>query len=234
MDLLTLTVRALREPLALAEEAAEDLSAAAPGLLAITAGGAALLGAVLGSYRGGLQLAFAALKAPALFLIPVLVTLPAMRALFAGVGLELPWRRVAAAGLVGMARSATLAAAAGPLLWLFYSMQPDYHLSVMTMAGALALVGLPGLRVMAGALPSGGRGRRLALVASLGLLGLVTMQTGWLLRPFIARPTAEVSLLRVVEGDVFSAMSATSRSARGDYDEDWDAELPPMYTIFYH
>ena len=42
--------------------------------------GAALLGAVCGSYRGGIQIAFAAVKMPALFLVPLLVALPAVHA----------------------------------------------------------------------------------------------------------------------------------------------------------
>ena len=54
-------------------------------------------------------------------------------------------------------------------------------------------------------------------------MGLTLAQTGWLLRPFVSRPTAEVTFLRPVEEDVFSALSATRRSAMGDYSESWEA-----------
>jgi hypothetical protein len=61
----------------------------------------------------------------------------------------------------------------------------------------------------------------MAVVGSLVVLGLLVAQTGWVLRPFVARPRGEVTFLRPVESDVFSALGASSRSAAGDYDSDW-------------
>ena len=52
-------------------------------------------------------------------------------------------------------------------------------------------------------------------------LGVVGAQTGWLLRPFVARPRAEVSFVRPVESDVFSSLHTAFDSARGRYDG-WD------------
>lgn len=215
-DLTTLTTRLLRAPDELIDE--RELEALAPSLLAITALGAGIFGLVVGSYRGGVQLLYAAVKTPALLLVPVLVTLPALHALTGG---SVPWRRLALGGLVGMARTAVLAAAAGPALWLLYSLTPDYHLSILAMAGTLAVCGLPGLAVVARLVP--GDQRLGAFLTTTLVLGLVLAQTGWLLRPWIARPTAEVSFLRPVEADVFSSMDATQRSARGQY-TGWDAK----------
>ena len=56
------------------------------------------------------------------------------------------------------------------------------------------------------------------------LMGLTTAQTGWLLRPFIARPTAEVTFLRPIEADIASSLTRSTRSAAGDYRGSWDPE----------
>ncbi len=215
IQLTTLTTRLLRAPDALVDE--RDLERLAPALLTITALGAGTFGLVVGSYRGGVQLLYAAVKSPALLLVPVLVALPALHALTGG---SVPWRRLALGGLVGMARAAVLAAAAGPALWLLYSVSPDYHLSILAMAVTLAACGLPGLAVVARLVP--GKQRIAAFLTTTLVLGLVLAQTGWLLRPWIARPTAEVSFLRPIEGDVLSSITATQRSARGQY-SGWDA-----------
>lgn len=226
LEVFSLVARVLRDPLEVVDSASDPvaLRSVAPRLLAIAAAGAAVFGAVAGSYRGGEQVVFAAVKMPFLLWIPVALTLPVVRALWASCEVEVPWTRVAVAGLVAMARTAVLAAALGPVLWLLYSVRPDYHLSVLLLAGTLAVVGLPGLSVLARAMPSGGRRRGLAMAGSLFVLGLCTMQTGWLLRPFVARPTAEVAFLRPIEEDVFSSLGATTRSAVGDYSSDWEPE----------
>ncbi len=192
----------------------------APRLLGIAFVGAAIFGAVVGTYRGGVQPLAAALKMPLLFLVPTLVVLPAMRALGSTANERVAWRPLAIAALVGIARSAILAAGTAPVLWLLFSVHPGYHLSVLVMAGTLALVGLPGLLTTSRAIP--GRRRGLATLCAVGLVGLVSAQTGWLLRPFVVRPTAEIALLRTVEADVFSSLGQSALSTVGIYDG-WDA-----------
>ncbi|MEZ4320431.1 MAG: hypothetical protein R3F61_23325 [Myxococcota bacterium] len=225
-DLFSLVSQVLKDPLALVErhEDRAELSRIAPLLLGIAVVGCGIFGMVVGSSRGGIQLVYAAVKMPLLLWIPVLLALPAARALWMACEVEVPWSRVALAGLVAMARTAILAAAAGPVLWLFYSVSPGYHVSVLALAGSLVLVGLPGLGVVARSMPAGGKRRGLAMAGSVLVLGLCAAQTGWLLRPFVARPTAEVTFLRPVEEDVFSSLGATSRSAVGDYSTEWEAE----------
>lgn len=198
----------LRDPQSLVDDAGDPAVVAwrVPRLVAVTAVSAALFGAVVGSYRGGIQIPYAALKAPLLYGIPLVVGLPASRALFEAFGAEVPWRRLSMAGLVGVARAAVLAAALGPALWLLWSVAPSYHLAVFLMAALLVVSGAPGLATVARAVPAG-PARWLGGAASLVVLGLVTAQTGWLLRPFVARPTAEVTLFRPVEGDVFGSLA---------------------------
>lgn len=204
----SLASRLLRDPQGLVDDADDPaaLAWAVPRLVAVTAGSAALVGAVIGSYRGGVQIPYVALKAPLLYGVPLVVGLPAARALFAAFGAEVSWARLAVAGLAGVARAAVLAAALGPALWLFYSLGPGYHLAICAMVALLAAAGGPGLLTVARAVPAG-RARVLGGAASLLVLGLVTAQTGWLLRPFVARPTAAVTLFRPVEGDVFGSLA---------------------------
>lgn len=213
----------LRNPAALvsAPDPRRVLATLAPKLLAIGIMGMALFGLVVGSYRGGVQNLYAAIKLPLLLLVPAVVGLPAVRALYAACDVNTPHARLALATLVGMARTGVLAAACGPVLWLLYSVHIDYHLAILAMTGCLVLVGLPGLSTIVRSLPAGGRHRVVAAATSVVLLGVVGAQTGWLLRPFVARPRAEVSFVRPVESDVFSSLRTAFDSARGRYDG-WD------------
>jgi hypothetical protein len=229
IDILKLTGVLLREPERLLgrdrddEQTTDNLALLAPRLLAITLLGAALFGMVIGSYRGEMQYLYAALKTPLLLLLPVLIGLPAIRAFHDACEIEVAWSRLALAALVSVARTAVLAAACAPVLWLYLSLHPDYHRAVLAMAASLALVGIPGLVTLIAALPRGGRQRPLASMASVAVLGILLAQSGWLLRPFVVRPRAEVTLLRSIEADVFSSLASTGSSARGRY-HGWEAE----------
>jgi hypothetical protein len=229
LDTLKLVGVLLREPERLLgrdrddEQTTDNLALLAPRLLAITLLGAALFGMVIGSYRGEMQYLYAALKTPLLLLIPVLIGLPAIRAFHDACEIEVGWSRLALGALVSVARTAVLAAACAPVLWLYLSLHPDYHRAVLAMAACLALVGTPGLLTLIAALPAGGRQRPLASGASVVVLGVLLAQSGWLLRPFVVRPRAEVTMLRSIEADVFSSLASTGSSARGRY-LGWEAE----------
>ncbi|MEN0061537.1 MAG: hypothetical protein AAGA48_05265 [Myxococcota bacterium] len=210
---LTLLTAMLRDPSAVVQrmDAEGRFAVDGPRLLAFTVVGAALFGAVVGSYRGGLQVAFAALKMPVLLLLPGLVLLPALRALWAlGGGVEVSYRRLAAAALVGSARSAVLAAAMGPILWLLWPML-GYHTAILWFCGVLAVAGAAGLTVVS-RLVDGGLHAPVRL-AGLALVGALSMQSGWMLRPFVARPNTDVALVRPIEDDVFSSLGTTMESA---------------------
>ncbi len=222
---LVLLTRLLRDPAALVDELDAPGGAArfAPGLLATTAVGGALLGGVVGAHHGGIQVLYAAAKTPLLLLLPPLLAMPAVHAAWALFGAEATWRRLSAGVLVGMARTAVLAAALGPLVWLGTSLGFGYHDAVLVFAGALVLAGLPGLLTVLRALPGPRELPWVAVVGSLVVLGASFAQTGWLLRPFVARPTAAVSFLRPLEEDVISSLQTSQRSARGVY-SGWEAE----------
>jgi hypothetical protein len=204
------------------DRSADKLAALAPRLLAITLIGTAMFGLVLGSYRGDVQYLYAAIKTPLLLLLPILIGLPAIRAFHDACEVAVSWSRLGLAALVAVARTAVLAAACAPVLWLYLSWHPDYHRAILAMAGCLVLVGWPGLRTLIDALPQGGRQRGLASFASIAVLGVLLMQSGWLLRPFVVRPRAEITFLRPIEADVFSSLASTGRAAQGHY-RGWDA-----------
>lgn len=225
-SLLALAGVLLREPQRLVDDDDLDTQAQlielAPKLLALTLIGGAAFGMVVGSYRGSIQYLYAGLKAPLLLLLPMLLGLPALRAFLAACELRLSWSRLALASLLAVARTAVLAASTSPVLWLYLSMHPDYHRAVLAMAGTLVLVGMPGLWTLTSSLPAGGRNRPLAHAAALIVFGVLLAQTGWLLRPFVVRPRAEIALFRPIEANVFSSLRATQQSAQGRYG-DWEA-----------
>ncbi|MEZ4242089.1 MAG: hypothetical protein R3F59_39230 [Myxococcota bacterium] len=205
---LALCGELLRDPEGLvARAAAPDAYARlAPRVLGIAVAAAALFGAVVGSYRGGPQVAYAAVKMPLLLLVPLVVGLPAVRALFHLAGRPTGAQTLSMAGLVAMARTSLVALAAAPVLWLAYDATVDYHLAVVLLAGVLVVAGLAGLPSLAKGFGPPTHKSRLAAVAALLLVGAVTAQTGWVLRPFVARPRADVALFRPIEGDILGSL----------------------------
>jgi hypothetical protein len=207
-SLLALCGDLLRAPEDLVARTADPraFAHAAPRILAVTIGSAALFGAVVGSYRGGVQIGFAAMKMPLLLLVPLVVGLPSVGALFHLAGKPVHPQRLSMAGLVAVARTALIAVATAPVVWLAFDAGVAYHAAIVLLAGVLVLAGVAGLpSVVAGLGPHTHR-TRVAAVAALVILGAVTAQTGWVLRPFVARPRAEVALFRPIEGDIVGSL----------------------------
>ena len=207
MAVWTLADRLLRNP----REVAARRDASVWQLVVLTALGALAFGTAVGIWRGPLQAVFSGGKMPLVFLLPVLISLPGIRAIYASCGARANLRQMAFASLVGTTRTALLATALSPGVWLVYSLDPPYELAVLTLAGALGLAGLPGLALVHQAMPSGGRPRRiLAGVAAFGILAAVTAQTGWVLRPFVGQVDAPVMLFAPLRGDVLQGLQEPS------------------------
>jgi hypothetical protein len=207
---LGLSLAVLRDPVGVARDHAgpAGLARLAPQLLLVTALGGLALGAAVGAPRGALQATFAAVKMPLILLAPLLIAVPAVRSLHGLLGTDTPLPRAMVAGLVGTARAALVALALAPVVYLVSS-SVDYHLTVLVLALTLIAAGAPGMRAMAESMaevPTAGVARLVATVGTVAVFGLVAAQTGWLLRPFVLEPGAEVVFLKPVEGDIFDAL----------------------------
>jgi hypothetical protein len=218
-SLPVLCARLLRDPRRVVEAADDPAAFAAvvPRLLGVIAVGLGVLGAVVGAQSGALQTGFAAVKTPALVLLPALVALPAVRALWRCSDVAVSYRRLSLAALAGTARTGILAAGLAPVYWFVVSLGLSYHEHVLLFAATILGIGLPGLWTLGAAIPAGGSRRWLAAAGSVLVVGVLLAQTGWVLRPFVARPRGEVAFLRAIEEDVFTSLASTAASAVGVY-----------------
>lgn len=186
--------------------------------------GAAAFGAVVGSFRGDLQIAYAALKLPVALLATLVVCVPAFHVF--SLALEQPrtLRATIALAITSAGRGALLLLALSPLLWLVIDFGASYHESALLAASCYGLAGLMSLGILVRGLGTGGK-QLLSGVASVALFLAVSGQTSWILRPYLGRPSqAEIPFLRAREGGFTDAVWQSQRSMRGVYDlqETWD------------
>ena len=213
LKLLTLALRTLRDPRAVVEahDTPEALARLAAPTLAIAALGLGVLGAVSGSLRGDVQVLFAALKLPVIFLVPLVLALPAVHALLIACGSRVSWARLGAASLVALARSGVIAIGLSPILWLLLSFGPSYPVAVLLFTATVAVVGLPGPVTIARIVPGEGVMRWVAAIATGAVVTVAMAQSGWMLRPFVSSPDQELVFVRPVEDDVLDSLSRTTR-----------------------
>lgn len=207
----------LRRPEALFTDDPADLAARAPSLLAVLTLGAGSFGVVVGAPRSALQGVYAGIKVPLLIIATLMVALPAVTGLLRASGSPLGRTRVTSALLVAGARLGAVAGAVAPWLWLALSLGLGYHASVLAVVATLGVSAVPALGVVR-RVQAENRGFPLATVGAAFVLLTVGAQTGWLLRPFVGRPTQPVTFLRSIESNALDAVTATSLSAVGVYD----------------
>jgi hypothetical protein len=159
--------------------------------------GSAIFGGVLGSYRGELQVAYAALKMPLVLLGALVVTAPALWALGAASGRAWTLRCVGALVVVAAGRAALVLVALAPLLWLAIDLGTGYHFSSFLAAGTFALAGLVALAALVRGL--GRSGVLVGICAAVVFLSALA-QTGWALRPWLGRPSQPVVWVRTEAG----------------------------------
>lgn len=188
----------LRDP---SRAAADAVQGAEPklvrtALLSLLAG-ALVYGGILGSYRGELQIAYAAAKMPLVLLGALVVTAPAVWALGAASGRAWTLRAVAALVTVSAGRAALVLVALAPLLWLAIDLGAGYHFSSFLAACAFGVAGLVALGTLLRGL--GRSAAHVGLFAALVFLSALA-QTGWALRPWLGRPSRPVELVRTEAG----------------------------------
>lgn len=184
------------------------------GLAAVIVAGAALYGAVLGSWQGDVLILWTAIKLPLVLLITASLTLLLnwMLALLLGVRLEL--MQVAVLSFLALAIAALVLASLAPVAWLFTVSAPPpsegartahnllYLFHTLLVAGA----GTTGMMALWRALHrlAGQRARQI-YVAWLLAFAFVGGEVAWALRPFVGSIYYEVAFVRedALEGNVY-------------------------------
>lgn len=165
-----------------------DLRRVAATALAAMAFGGAVFGGVMGSYRAGPQIAYAALKMPVVLLATLALSGPALHAI--AVVLGRPWslRAALALGLSAGARAALVLLSLAPVLWLVIDAGCRYEAVQLVGAFAYGAAGVAALGVVLRALGDG-PGRVLAAAFMAVTVSVVGGQCAWILRPYIGRPS---------------------------------------------
>lgn len=212
----------LRDPGAIAAACREDRDVRdiAKTSLACIALGSAVFGGVVGSYRGGAQIAYAAAKIPVVLLATLAIAAPGFHAIAASLGRAWTMRSILSLTLAAAGRSALVLLALAPGVWLAFDWGVGYHSAALFAAMAYGLAGLAALGVLVRGLGPGS-GRLMTAVGFIALFFAVGGQTSWALRPYLVRPrTKDVPLFRAREGGFADALFRSSRSAAGIYDID--------------
>ena len=181
--------RLLRAPAEVALDCRNDrdvVPIARNALVAIAAG-AALFGAIVGSWHGGPQIAFAALKMPLVMLGTLILCAPAFYGVAAVFGRPWRFRAVVSLALVAGARFSLVLLAAAPALWLTINLGAPYHAIKLVAALAYALAGLAALALLVRGLGDG-PGKKLTITVFMGIFLMVGGQTAWILRPYLGTP----------------------------------------------
>ncbi|HMJ13963.1 MAG TPA: hypothetical protein VK524_21245 [Polyangiaceae bacterium] len=189
--------------------------------------GAAVFGGVVGSFRGGAQIAFSATKLPLALLATLVVCVPAFHGLTVGFGGKARFSSIAALVLAASARAALVLLAFAPLLWLAVDLGVSYHSSVLLASVMYLTSGLAALGIVLRGL--GASLRAIMTVAAAALVFFAVLgQTAWMLRPFFGRPSqSSVPFVRAREGSFADALRTSSKSAVGIYEaEERTRSLP--------
>jgi hypothetical protein len=204
-----------------------DLAGLARTMIVTIAVATALVGASLGSYRGGVQIAYAAIKVPLVLLLTAALCAPTLTALNLALGRPASLPRDLARFLSALAFGSLVLLAEAPLLLLARSIELDYHQTTLLMVGCFTVGGAASVAMLSTALRRAAAAHAGAVLATtLTVFALVGGQMAWTLRPYLVRPrTPDVPFVRSLEGSLYDAVLDTARSAQGDYRRD-HAPLP--------
>lgn len=191
-----------------------DLAATLRVMIATIAVAMAIVGAALGSFRGGSQIAFAAVKLPIVLLGTAMLSAPVLAAVGAALGHRSRLATDVALVTAALAYGALLLVACTPLLLLADALALAYHRQILLVVVMFAGAGLASLH----AIVTTARAPRAAIAALCVVFALVGGQLAWALRPYLVRPrTPDVPFLRHVEGSLWDAVSDSYDSARAQY-----------------
>jgi hypothetical protein len=181
--------RLLRSPSDVARDCREDrdLAAVAASSLVAIFVSALLFGAAVGSWRGGTQIAFAALKVPLVTLGTLVVSVPAFYAIAAVFGRPWSLRAAVSVMLVAGARLSLVLLASTPVVWLAINLGASYDAVKLLASFAYAVAGLAALGLLLRGLGPG-PGRTATVLTFVAVFLLVGGQSAWILRPYLGTP----------------------------------------------
>lgn len=187
-------------------------------LITVVVCGAAL-GASVGMYRGGIQILFAGIKLPLVLLMTTAVCAPVYTALKMAMRERASLLEDFALVLSSLALASVVAASLAPLLLLAIFNDYSYHTLTLLMVGICGLGGVCGfLFFTKGLRRQVVAAERMIYLVFLCVIGVVSMQVSWLMRPYLVRPqTEDVPFVRSLEGSFFEAVRVSADSARGVY-----------------
>jgi len=211
-----------RDAIAARIAAGKDLMTLTRTMVATIAIATAIVGAALGSYRGGIQIGYAAIKLPLVMIGTAALSAPALTAIGAALGRRSRLTADLALVITSLAYGALLLAACTPLILLGRAIDLTYHQMILATVVMFSVAGVASLRMVTRALAAEtGPGRGSAILGLCVVFALVGGQLAWSLRPYLLRPrTPEVPFLRYTEGSLFDAVIGAIRSARGIYTRD--------------
>jgi hypothetical protein len=200
-------------------EAGRELAPLVRVLVATIAVGAALFGVAIGSYRGGAQIAYAAIKMPIALLVTAVVCAPTLSAVSLALGRPVSLVRDLALLVAALASGALVLLAEAPLVLAARAVELGYHRTILAASLCAAVAALASVGTLRrGVQARGGRGAGVALAAVALVFTLVGAQVSWTLRPFLVRPqTVDVPFVRELDGSLYDSLRTTLRSAGGVY-----------------
>lgn len=202
--------------------AGKDLMTITRTMIATIAITMAIVGAALGSYRGGIQIGYAAIKLPLVLIGTAALSAPALTAIGAALGRRSRLTADLALVITALAYGALLLVACTPLILLGRAIDLTYHQMILSTVVMFSVAGIASLGLVTRALSAETNpGRNSAILGLCVVFALVGGQLAWSLRPYLLRPrTPEVPFLRETEGSLADAISGAIRSARGIYTRD--------------
>jgi hypothetical protein len=149
-----------------------------------------------------------ALKAPALFVLALLVCAPALYVLNLAFNMRLHFAPVMTLMALALAATGTMLAVFVPIAALFSFVTENYHFMKIFHVAVFAIAGRFGVKVLSEGLarlaPEGIKGLRVLLCSWLLLYCLVGGQIAWTLKPFLGTPYLPATPpFRVESGNIY-------------------------------
>ena len=181
--------------------------------------GAALAGAAMGSFRGGVQIAYAAVKLPIALLITAALCAPALAALGRALGRPASLARELALVVTALATGTLVLVALVPVMLVARAVDVAYHASILLTVGCGGVAGAVAIAVLVSGVRQTSMRDVMIVVATFTMVfATVGAQVAWTLRPWLVRPrTEEAPFVRAIEGSLYDAVLGSARSARGIY-----------------